>query len=104
MPCRAPRTVLDFFKPREPGDKAADGPLTAKRKSSDALHEIQVNRGCAGSKQQKRSGEHPFNVNTLTSPLLWRDALPDVAKKANFNFILPDIGSYVLMAVLWQVA
>lgn len=62
MPCRAPRTVLDFFKPKGPGDKAADGPLTAKRKSSDALHEIHVNRGCTGGKQQKQAGEHLFNV------------------------------------------
>ena len=69
--CRAPKTVLDFFKPRAAGQLAGsssqDGVKQqqrqqqqalsgAKRKASQALHEIHVNGG-AGCKLFRRAGD-----------------------------------------------
>ena len=61
--CRAPKTVLDFFKPKTAGEAAAGaghdggfGAVKLKRKSEDALSEIHVNRAGAHTKHQKRTG------------------------------------------------
>ena len=43
--CRAPKTVLDFFKPKPVEQR--EGNQSRKRSSSEALHEIQVNGASA---------------------------------------------------------
>lgn len=53
--CRAPKTVLDFFKPKA----AAQGQDKKKRNSSEALHEIQVNGRSPVKRIKAEPGEGP---------------------------------------------
>ncbi|KAK9915021.1 hypothetical protein WJX75_003704 [Coccomyxa subellipsoidea] len=78
---RAPKTVLDFFKPKTAAELADGtghggmfGALKAKRKSEDALSEIHVNRGGTRGKQQKRIGGGLKGGPMRTKPIMLEDS------------------------------
>ena len=63
---RAPKTVLDFFKPK-PASHSQD--QSRKRNSSEALHEIQVNGGASAKRIKPEPGEPP-STRRLTDAML----------------------------------
>lgn len=67
---RAPKTVLDFFKPK-PASHSQE--KSKKRNSSEALHEIQVNGGDSVKRVKSEPGDsrRTRNVQMLISSTLW---------------------------------